>query len=112
MAITIYESGRVVGRFATGRTLYSLTGVRSNDARRVINGERQTAGGFAVTETKRLTPTHGESHIRVINADGTLVAVFRDMDTLKAVLRPDMAISRDGIVRTGDDKALFTLVVK
>ena len=116
MAVTMYnEEQRVVGRFNSERTVYSLTGIRSNDVRRVLDGRRSVAGGYVFRETKRLTPTHGERHVRVFNDDNVLVAVFRDLDTLRSELAPHMSIrktnGRHEIYRSGDDTPAFYAVV-
>ena len=115
MAVTMYNERRnVVGRFNSERTVYSLTGIRSHDVRRVLEGQRSIAGGYEFRETKRLTPTHGERHVRVFNDDNVLVAVFRDMDTLKRELAPHLRIrninGRHEIYRSGDNAAAFYVV--
>lgn len=115
MAVTMYNEKRVVGRFNSERTVYSLTGIRSNDVRRVLDGKRSVAGGHVFRETKRLTPTHGERHVRVFNDDNVLVATFRDLDTLRKELAPHMTIRKNGgryeIYRSGDDSPAFYVVM-
>jgi len=95
MAITQYdENGRVVARYSSPREAYRLTGIRSNDIQRVLEGKRQTAGGYVFRETKRLTPTHGEDHIRVFTDDGIFVAMALNRELLRETLRPDLNLQR------------------
>jgi len=82
MAITQYdENGRVVARYSSPREAYRLTGIRSNDIQRVLEGKRQTAGGYVFRET-------------IFTDDGIFVAMALNRELLRETLRPDLNLQR------------------
>ena len=77
-AVSMYEGKTLLAKFASMSLASELNAIDRSDIGKVVNGKRQSAGGYSWKST-RLTALKADGSVSQYDADNNLIATFNDV---------------------------------